>query len=259
MTTISIINLKGGVAKTVTSVVFAYILAVVFGFKVLLIDNDKQGNASRYLNKYGYERKGTEEIMANRKPDVKSLIQRTDYDNLDVITANMDLVEANLQVQLDQSVPQQTRILKAINRVSEDYDYCIIDNAPDINISTVNALVASDEVIVPIKIDDFALEGMKELWKQIQITQEELNPSLVFRGCLVTQYDTQNMAQVQGDELLRKSDKYAMFDTRIRKSEMVDRSTFARVPVFLYSRRSAASIDYLKLVKEYLDKAVVNE
>lgn len=178
---------------------------------------------------------------------------------MDIITANMDLVEANLQVQLDQSVPQQTRILKAINRVSEDYDYCIIDNAPDINISTVNALVASDEVIVPIKIDDFALEGMKELWKQIQITQEELNPSLVFRGCLVTQYDTQNMAQVQGDELLRKSDKYAMFDTRIRKSEMVDRSTFARVPVFLYSRRSAASIDYLKLVKEYLDKAVVNE
>lgn len=74
MTTISIINLKGGVAKTVTSVVFAYILAVVFGFKVLLIDNDKQGNASRYLNKYGYERKGTEEIMANRKPDVKSLM-----------------------------------------------------------------------------------------------------------------------------------------------------------------------------------------
>lgn len=259
MTTISIINLKGGVAKTVTSVVFAYILAVVFGFKVLLIDNDKQGNASRYLNKYGYDRKGTEEIMVNRKPDTKSLIQSTEYENLYIITANMDLVEANLQVQLDQSVPQQTRISKAINQVSKDYDFCIIDNAPDINISTVNALVASDEVIVPIKVDDFALEGMKELWKQIQITQEELNPSLIFRGCLVTQFDNQNVAQVQGDELIRKSDEYTMFNTRIRKSEMVDRSTFARVPVFLYSRRSAASIDYLKLVKEYLDKTVVSK
>lgn len=256
MKIISVINLKGGVAKTVTSVVFAYILAVVFGFRVLIIDNDKQGNASRYLNRYGYKKKGTEEIMRNRRPEVKGLIQHTEYANLDIITANMNLVEANLSVQLDQSVPQQTRIAKAIKQISSDYDFCIIDNAPDINISTVNALVSSDEVIVPIKIDDFALEGMKELWKQIQITREELNPSLTFRGCLVTQFDIQNMAQVQGDELLREKDKYPMFQARIRRSEMVDRSTFARVPVFLYSRRSAASIDYLKFVKEYLGKTV---
>lgn len=252
MKTISIINLKGGVAKTITSVVFAYILTVVFHFRVLIIDNDKQGNASKYLNCYSEKKSGIAEVMVNRHPELKKLICHTEYEGLDIIPSNMKLLEANLKVQLDQSYPQQNRIKNALQKISGDYDFCIIDNAPDINISTINALVASDEVIIPIKIDDFALEGMQELTQQIKVTQEELNRNLKFMGCVITQYDSRNAANVQGAELLRAERKYPVFKTNIRRSEMVDRSTFARVPVYLYSRRAAASVDYLKFTQEYL-------
>ena len=153
MQTLSIINLKGGVAKTTSSVNMAHILAAVHGEKVLLIDNDKQGNASKFLNRHDYEHAGMAEIMTERTPDMKKIIQHTDFPGLDVITANMNLLTANLKVMLDQQRPQQTRLKKALQQVSSEYDYCIIDNAPDINISTINALVASNTVMIPITID----------------------------------------------------------------------------------------------------------
>lgn len=252
MRILSIINLKGGVAKTITSVVFAYILAAVFGYRVLLVDNDKQGDASRQLRRRSTDRKGIEEIMLSRRPDMKKLIQKTDYDNLDIITANMKLLKANLEVMLDQQRPQQTRLEKALESVAGEYDFCIIDNAPDINISTINALVASDDVIVPLEIDDNTTEGLPELIEQIENTREDLNERLTLRGCLVTKFDGQNEAHVQGEGLLR-SGNYPVFETHIRVSKKVSESTFNREPVFLYSRRAAASMDYLKAVGEYLE------
>ncbi len=198
MRILSIINLKGGVAKTITSVVFAYILAVVFGYRVLLVDNDKQGDASRQLRRRSTDRKGIEEIMLSRKADMKRLIQKTEYENLDIITANMKLLKANLEVMLDQQRPQQNRLEKALASVAGEYDFCIIDNAPDINISTINALVASDDVIVPLEIDDNTTEGLPELVEQVENVKEDLNEHLTFRGCLVTKFDGQNEAHVQG-------------------------------------------------------------
>lgn len=251
MRVLSIINLKGGVAKTITSVVFAYILSNVFGYKVLLVDNDKQGDASRQLRRRSTDRKGIEEIMLTRRPNMKRLIQKTDYENLDIITANMKLLKANLEVMLDQQRPQQTRIKRALDIIAEKYDFCVIDNAPDINISTINALVASDDVIVPIEIDDNTTEGLTELVEQVENVKEDLNERLNFRGCLVTKFDGQNEAHVQGEALLR-SGEYPVFENHIRVSKKVSESTFCREPVFLYSRRSAASMDYLKTVKEYL-------
>lgn len=249
----SIINLKGGVAKTITSVSFAYILAMVFGYRVLLIDNDKQGDASRQLRRRGYEKKGIEEIMLSRKPNIREIIQKTDYENLDIVTANLKLLKANLEVMLDQQRPQQTRLRKALESVAGDYDFCIIDNAPDINISTINAMVASDDVLVPLEIDDNTTEGLPELIEQIENVKEDLNQALSFRGCLVTKFDGRNMAHVQGEELL-KAGEYPVFTSHIRISKKVAESTFSREPVFLYSRRAAASLDYLEAVKEYLEQ-----
>lgn len=253
MRVLSIINLKGGVAKTITSVVFAYILAEVFGYRVLLIDNDKQGDASRQLRRRSYEHKGTEEIMISRRPNMRDLIQKTDYENLEIITANIKLLKANLEVMLDQQRPQQTRIRKALESVSGDYDFCIIDNAPDINISTINAMVASNDILVPLEIDDNTTEGLPELVEQIENVKEDLNQELSFCGCLITKFDGHNAAHVQGEELLR-SGEYPVFTRHIRISKKVAESTFCREPVFLYSRRAAASMDYLEAVKEYLEK-----
>lgn len=251
MKVLSIINLKGGVAKTISSVNMAHILAAVKGFKVLLIDNDKQGNASKIMNRHSYDHKGTAEVMTQRGIDPAEVIQHTDFDGLDIITANMNLLTANLEVMLDQSRPQQTRFKKFLDGLQQEYDYCIIDNAPDINISTINALVASQDVMVPITIDDFAIDGLAELKEQIDNTREDLNPQLHFCGCFVTQYDRTNEADTQGEEFL-KTLEYPVFDTHIRKTPKMKPSTFERLPIILYSPRCGASADYKALVEEWL-------
>ena len=132
MKTISIINLKGGVAKTISSINIAYTLVKNHGKKVLLIDNDKQGNTSKFFGVHSYEESGMAELLTERGLDVKSVIQKTAYENLDIISANMNLLRADKEILLDVSRPQQTRLNKALSTLKDEYDYCIIDNAPDI-------------------------------------------------------------------------------------------------------------------------------
>ena len=252
MKTLSIINLKGGVAKTISSINMAHILAAIHGYKVLLIDNDKQGNASKIMNRHSYNNKGTAEVMTQRGIDPAEVIQHTDYDRLDIITANMHLLTANLEVMLDQSRPQQIRFKKFLEGLTQKYDYCIIDNAPDINISTINALVASTDVMVPITIDDFAIDGLAELKEQIDNTREDLNPNLRFCGCFVTQYDHTNEADTQGEEFL-KTFEIPLFATHIRRTPKIKPSTFARKPINEFSSRCGAAYDYKALVQEYLE------
>ncbi|WP_017416793.1 ParA family protein [Clostridium tunisiense] len=251
MKTISVINLKGGVAKTISSANIAHILSEVHGFRVLIIDNDKQGNVSKLFSRHSYEHKGTETIMTQRNIDVAEVIQTTQYEKLDIIAANMNLLKANLEVLLDQSRQQQTRFKKVLESLESDYDFCIIDNAPDINISTINALVASTDVLIPIKVDDFAFDGLSELKEQIENTKEDLNPNLTFKGCFVTQY-VKNDVNLQGEEWLNSQNEYPMFKTHIRRTDKVDESTFAKMPILEYSKRCGAAKDYLELVEEYL-------
>lgn len=250
MRTISIINLKGGVAKTTSSINIAYILTQR-GYKVLLVDNDKQGDCSRGLNRRTIDGDGIDRIMLDRHPDMENLIHETDYENLDIITANLGLLTANMEVTMDRVRPQQNRLKKALQQVVERYDFCVVDNAPDINISVINALTAANDVLIPVEVDDNTLEGMKELLEQIEEVKEELNPELRNVKCFISKYQRLNEAHVQGAEVIQKY--YPTMRTRIRASAVVARSTFARIPVALYSPRSAAAEDYEKLVTEYLD------
>lgn len=251
MRTISIINLKGGVAKTISSTSIAYILSSR-GYKVLLVDNDKQGDASRGLGCRTQNGEGIDRVMTERMPNMKQLIKNTEFENLHVITANMRLLMANKEVMLDQTRPQHDRIKKALEKVKEDYDFCIIDNAPDINISTINALTASDDVLIPLEIDDNTTEGMKELLEQIENTREDLNPNLCHVRCFITKYDKRNEAHGQGLEYLKNRTHYPLMRTRIRFSRKVAECTYARKPVPLYSPQSAAAKDYERLTTEYL-------
>ena len=253
MRTISIINLKGGCAKTLSSVNIAHILSAVHKRKVLLIDNDKQGDASKLLNRHSYARPGTGAILTDREIDMAAVIQSTDYEGLDIVAANMNLLTATLEVMLDQKRPQHNRFKKALEQVGEKYDYCIIDNAPDINISTINALAASDDVLVPVPIDDFAIDGLKELVEQINNTRQDLNPGLRFCGCFITQFDRTNEADMQGEVYLRGLEAYPLFETHIRRTLKMKPSTFARKPILEYSSRCGAARDYQALVREYLN------
>lgn len=227
MRTISIINLKGGVAKTTSSINIAYILTQR-GYKVLLVDNDKQGDCSRGLNRRTSDGDGIDRIMTDRHPDMQNLIHNTDYENLDIITANLGLLSANMEVVMDRVRPQQNRLRKALQQVSDQYDFCVVDNAPDINISVINALTAANDVLVPVEVDDNTLEGMKELLEQIEEVREELNPELRIVKCFVSKFQRLNEAHVQGAEVIQEY--YPTMQTRIRASAVVARSTFARTP-----------------------------
>lgn len=253
MKTISIINLKGGVAKTLTATNMAHILAVFHDKRVLLVDNDKQGNTSKTFGVHSYDEKSISDILTARRMDPHEVIKPTRYDNINVIPANMTLIKANLEVMLDSTRPQQTRLRDALGAVAGEYDYCLIDNAPDINIATINALVASDDVIIPIKIDKYAFDGLAELKEQIENTRDDLNPRLRLAGCLVTCFQRTD-ADAQGEAWLKAQPEYPVFDTHIRYSEKVTESTFEETPIAEYSRRSGAAMDYITFVREYLQR-----
>ncbi|WP_326511367.1 ParA family protein [Clostridium intestinale] len=251
MKRISIINLKGGVGKTMSSTNIAHILATVYNKRVLIIDNDKQGNTTKFFNRHNENAYSIADLLTNRC-SIKEVIVKTDFENLDLIPANMSLLKANLDVIMDVSKPQQFRLKKHLKKIEEEYDYCVIDNPPDINVSVINALVASDDVIIPIKIDNFAFDGMKELIEQIE-NAKEMNPELNFRGCFVTLF-VKNDVNLQGEALLNSNKKYKMFNTHIRRTAKIDESTFANIPILEYSKRCGAAKDYISLVKEYLSK-----
>ncbi|MEA5057757.1 MAG: AAA family ATPase [Anaerotignum propionicum] len=253
MKTISIINLKGGVAKTLTAVSMAHILAVFHNKHVLIVDNDKQGNTSKAFRVHSYDTKTIADVLTARRIDPHEAILHTGYEKIDVMPANMNLIRANLEVMMDSTRPQQTRLRAALDAVAGEYDFCIIDNAPDINISTINALVASDDVIIPIKIDEYAFDGLAELKEQIENTRDDLNPRLRLAGCLITCFQ-RTEADKQGEEWLKAKPEYPVFDTHIRYSEKVTESTFAKIPIVEYSRRSGAAIDYVAFVHEYLER-----
>lgn len=268
MQTISIISLKGGVAKTTTAVNMAYTLAAVHNKKVLIIDNDKQGNTSKAFKRYDTEDTNTiARVMLQRNVDVSEVIKSTDYEGIDIITANMDLLEANLRTIVDTGRQQQTRFKKALENakvidrgwakfdylpLTEAYDYCIIDNAPDINMSIINALVMSNDVIVPIFMDQYSFDGLDILLDQIAQVQEDFNENLKFAGCLITQYQN-NDVNNQGIEWLKAHD-IPIFKQQIRRTEKkVSESTFAKMPLMEYSVRCGAAQDYKKFVLEYLE------
>lgn len=248
MKTISIINLKGGVAKTVSAINIAYTLVKMHGKRVLLIDNDKQGNTSKFFQLYNYDHDGIAELLTDKSLDVDNVIQNTAYEGLDVITANMNLLRANKEILLDVSRPQQTRLRKKLEKVRDQYDYCVIDNAPGIDMSVINALVASDDVLVPVKIDKFAFDGLEQLVEQVEDVSD-FNSNITFRGCFITMYQ-RNGVNTQGSEYLTTSD-YPVFKTHIRKTVKVDETTFAGKPLLDY-RKSTAGADYVDLVNEYL-------
>lgn len=248
MKTISIINLKGGVAKTITAVNMAHILASTYGKRVLLIDNDKQGNTSKMFGYHDYEIKTIADVLTNKKLNIEEAIIATDYNNLHVIPANMNLLRANRDILLDMS-QQQTRLKKALEPVRDKYDYCIIDNAPDINMSVINGLVVTNDVIVPTKVDKYAFDGLEILLEQIEEVKE-FNPDIRFAGCLITMYQ-RSTVNIQGEEWLKQS-QYPTFETIIRRTTKVDETTFTGESLIKYAPKCTAAKDYLSFVAEYL-------
>ena len=254
MKTITIYNLKGGVAKTTSAINVAHILAQVHGYRVLLVDNDKQGNTSKFFGLHDYERPSIADVLTAKGFPITDAIRPTQYDRLHLLPANMNLLRANKEILLDFARPQQTRLRDALAEVRDDYDFVIIDNAPDYNMSDLNALVASDHVIIPIKIDKFTFDGVQMILEQVEEVRA-FNPGITVAGGLITMYQNTELHR-QGTEWLNSQPGLPMFETVIRRSATIDRMTFTGVPIIKQSRRSNAARDYKALVREYLRRFV---
>jgi len=254
MKTISIANLKGGVGKTITTINLSYLLASEFGMRVLVVDNDQQGNTSQFFGRYDYEHPGMSEVMLRKCDDANDVIQKTNNPNLDIIASNLSLAMAERQVQSEAGgCPQQVRLREVLKKVDAWYDYCIIDNAPSLGMCVINALVASDFLVVPAKIDRFTFDGIESLLEQAQQMREYFNPSLRLLGTLVTCY-RRNDSNESGEEYLKQAEQYKVFDHHIRYTEKVDESTFSSEPIMVHSKYCGAAKDYRGWAQEVLEK-----
>ena len=247
MKVVSIINLKGGVGKTLTALTMAWTFVLRKQKKVLLIDNDIQANVSKVLSVHDYDAPSMEHIMEGM-PAEKVKVS-TEWEGLDVIPSNTNLEAASNELAMDDTSNQNLRIKEALESVQDEYDYAILDCPPGIGLNVINALCASDEVIIPIRIDKNSLDGMEELFDMIAEVKGYYNTSLKSARCLITSYrDT--VMQKAGCRILTQSD-YECFMTKIRYSEKLMDYTWDK-PLFEFSPNCAASVDYKKFVDEFL-------
>ena len=254
MKTTAIMNLKGGVAKTITAVNMAAILAEKHHKRVLLIDADHQGNSSSFFNTDDDAATLREILAGENEPYWADNVSGSGIEGLDIIPSSMAL--ADLDVPGEESLEERNfrkyRLREFLICAAEDdaYDHVIIDLPPSFSTAAQAALIAADEVIIPMKVDAFSLSGILELLRQIGGVRK-LNPTLTLKGALVTMYRNADSTR-EGVEALRKS-KIPVFRQTIRWTDrLVDESTFAHTPLYLHSPRSAASRDYCKFVIEYL-------
>ncbi len=255
MRVISLLNLKGGVGKTTTAVNMAILLARYYGQRILIVDNDIQANATRYFNLHSYDKNTIESVYREKVVDMEKVICRSPIRGpqkytLDIVPCNMNMDAALLDLMMDKEQEQISKLKNALSQVEDRYDFCIIDNPPGIGMNVLNALACTNDIIVPVKIDKYSLDGMEEL-ADVAGEMAEFNPHMESMRCLVTMF-YKSPEMIGGDMVLRKS-AYDVFDTRIRYSRKVDSGSFEKgCGLCSYSPRSAASIDYKVFVKEYI-------
>jgi len=256
MRTIAILNLKGGVGKTITSTNLAHILAKKFNKKVLLIDNDKQGNLSQFFKVPMDKLDGTSHLFLG-DTDINDCIVHTEHKNLDIIPTSLVQMRALKELEVNPKyITKHDRMAQACGAVNVGYDFCIIDNAPDLNLAVVNALIACDDVIIPLKIDEFSFTGLELLEEQINEIRM-VNKKLRLAGCLITMHQP-NKLNADGIKRLKTKTPYPIFNTTIRHTVNVSRSIEKHTPLLDYIASAPVTDDYINFTKEYL-KGVPNE
>ena len=252
MAKIAIINLKGGVGKSVTACNLACLLAETWSRRVLVMDLDKQGNTTKFFNRFAYGRKTMGDVLTlNAK--MQDVIMQTDFEHVDLAPSNMEMLLANKNVMLDVLRPQWNRLRNALDTIRNDYDYCIIDCPPDIDMATVNALAAADWVIIPVDCDEWAMDGMDEIHEQVDAIRDAYNPQLEVMGVLATKYtrgrysvDTINEIANMDLPAFRNPDNSIL---RIDYSVKVKEAKARHLPVHKVCRNIKTSAQYKALAQ----------
>ncbi|MBO6480353.1 MAG: ParA family protein [Pelagibacteraceae bacterium] len=252
---ISVINQKGGVGKTTTTINLATALAKK-GKKILIIDLDPQGNATTGLGKSNNDEEKSVYNILIGKISAENAIQESSVKGLDLIGSNVNLSGLEVETANDAN---RAFLLKEIlkkenNSLFNDYENIFIDCPPSLSLLTVMSLVSADELLIPLQTEFFALEGITQLVKTIDRIKANLNPKLSIRGILLTMFDKRNKLSSQVDNEARKHFKDKVYKTVIPRNVRLSEAPSHGVPCLIYDKGCPGSKSYISLAEEFINQ-----
>jgi chromosome partitioning protein len=244
---LAIANQKGGVGKTTTSVNLGACLAYI-GKKVLLVDVDPQGNATSGI---GIEKAEVDQCIYDVLVDdveARQVIKPTSVENLSVLPATIQL--AGAEIELVPTISREVRLKRALEEVKDQYDYIVIDCPPSLGLLTINALTASDAVLIPVQCEYYALEGLSQLLNTVRLVQKHLNQDLKIEGVLLTMLDARTNLGIQVIEEVKKYFQDKVYKTIIPRNIRLSEAPSHGEPIITYDSKSRGAEVYLDLAKE---------
>tara|TARA_Y100000590_G_scaffold76263_1_gene84403 strand:+ start:234 stop:1034 length:801 start_codon:yes stop_codon:yes gene_type:complete len=258
---LSIINQKGGVGKTTTVINLAAGLSIK-GKKILVIDLDPQGNATTGLGLSNTDKsENTIYGVLNGTKKFSEVISKTNIENLDLITSNVDLSGLEVETAGDsrRAFLLKEQLMAYLKDSRASYDYVLIDCPPSLSLLTIMALVASNSLIVPLQTEFFALEGLTQLMKTIKRITNNLNPTLVIKGILLTMYDKRNKLSSQVEKEAREYFKDKVYQTVVPRNVRLSEAPSHGVPVLIYDKICPGSKSYFSFTDEFLNQEKIIE
>lgn len=246
---ISIFNQKGGVGKTTTNVNLCAALALK-GKSVLSIDIDPQGNSS---SGFGMDKNKLEYTIYDiliENYDINKVIHKTEIENLDLIPSNIQL--AGAEIELTNTKYREKTLRESINLLDKTYDFIIIDCPPSLGLLSLNALTASDTVLIPIQCEYYSLEGVGQLIDTVKLVKKNLNPKLEIEGVLLNMFDGRTNLSIQVVEEVKKYFKDKVYRSVIPRSVRLAEAPSFGQPIMLYDEKSKGSEAYIKLAEELI-------
>ena len=256
MEIISVINQKGGVGKTTTVINLAAGLSKLKK-KILVIDLDPQGNATTGLGLSNVDNSSdTIYGVLNGSKEITQVIKKTEFDNLDIVTSNVDLsgLEVETADDSNRAFILKDKLTAYLKNSSGSYDYVLIDCPPSLSLLTVMALVSSRSLLVPLQTEFFALEGLTQLMKTIERIKLNLNTDLKIRGILLTMYDKRNKLSSQVEREARDYFAEKVYSTVIPRNVRLSEAPSHGVPVLIYDKSCPGSKSYFSFTNEFLNQ-----
>ncbi|WP_352418569.1 AAA family ATPase [Proteiniborus sp.] len=249
-TIISVFNQKGGVGKTTTNVNLSACLASL-GKKILVIDIDPQGNTTSGfgVNKTNISFSIYDALING--VNIKEIIQGTNVENLDIVPSNTEL--AGAEIELTDVKNRELTLKNSLEPVKDDYDFIFVDCPPSLGLLTINALVSSDSVIIPIQCEYYALEGVSQLMNTIKLVKSSLNPNLEIQGVVLSMFDGRTNLSIQVVDEVKKFFRGKVYTTIIPRNVRLAEAPSYGLPIIDYDAKSKGAEAYMELANEFLE------